>query len=250
MTLVLALRCREGAVLAADDQLSFRHDRAKGDLRVTRKTPVTKLLHTRGIAWGWGGAQDAEQQFGIEMFDKRTISAHQDRSAVQTEIQDALRAGMSRIEYTAELNLVIGWWSAGANKALLLDAHVLGTAVRSTFVDDRSNVSMVGSDEAKKLAEFALRTLGFGDFRNVGMEEAKIVASKAISDVSAVTDDVGQPAYIIGITSAGVEELDAQDVEAIASSAAVWTASLRATLAPEPTPSETTTKDTGLRPPE
>ena len=53
---------------------------------------------------------------------------------------------------------------------------------------------MVGSPEPLSLAEFALRTLGFGDFRDVGMEEAKVVAYKVISDVSAFTDDVGQPA--------------------------------------------------------
>jgi hypothetical protein len=48
LTLVLALRCREGAVLAADDQLTRRAPRG----RVARTTQVTKLLHTGGIAWG------------------------------------------------------------------------------------------------------------------------------------------------------------------------------------------------------
>lgn len=82
------------------------------------------------------------------------------------------------------------------------------------------------------------------------MEEAKIVASKVIPDVSAFADDVGEPAQIIGITKDGVSELDAQDVAAIASSGAVWTVSLRATLAREATPSKTTTRDTGIGPPQ
>jgi hypothetical protein len=133
---------------------------------------------------------------------------------------------------------------------LILKLNAAGTMVRSVFVDDLHNVEMVGSPEPVRLAAFALRTLGFGDFRDVGMEEAKVVAFKIISDVSAYTDDVGQPAFMLGITSNGIGELDAQDVQAVASSADVWTASLRATLAKEAAPAPTTTRDTGLRPPQ
>lgn len=116
--------------MAADNQLSFREDQATGDRRVTRKTVVTKLLHTREIAWGSGGQQDAEQQFGIEMFEKRTVYPSGDRTVVQAAIQDALRDGMSRIDYAAELSLLVGWWSRAAGKALLLKADALGTAWR------------------------------------------------------------------------------------------------------------------------
>ena len=121
--------------------------------------------------------------------------------------------------------------------------------MRSTFVDDLHNVEMVGSSEPVKLAEFALLTLGFGDFRDVGMEEAKTLAYKVIADVAARTDDVGRPSHIYGITAQGIEELDAHDIEAIASSADVWTANLRATLSRETAPAQTSTPDTGVRPP-
>ena len=81
------------------------------------------------------------------------------------------------------------------------------------------------------------------------MEEAKVVAYKIISDVSAFTDDVGRPRQIIGITKDDVEELDAQDVQAITTSADVWTTKLRATLVEETEPPKPEGHDPGVRPP-
>jgi hypothetical protein len=246
VTLDLALRCREGAVLAADDQLTYRSVRG----RVTRTTQVTKLLHTRGIAWGWGGGQDAQQRFGLEVFEQRTFSSYDRRSQIQDGIEDALRVALGKIEGGASLDVLAAWWSQPDGKALILKAHGLPGSVRSTFVDDLHNVEMVGSPEAIKLAELALLTLGFGDFRDVGMEEAKVLAYKVIADVAAKTDDVGRPAHIYGITEHGIGELDAQDIAAIASSADVWTANLRATLVQETAPTPARTRDTGVRPPD
>jgi ATP-dependent protease HslVU (ClpYQ) peptidase subunit len=245
LTLVLALRCREGAVLAADDQLTFRAARG----RVIDTSRVTKMLHTRGLAWGWGGGENAQQRFAIEMFDERTIAAADRRALVQDEVEDAVRASLAKIEGDTYLDVLMVWWSPDADKALILKVTGLGI-VTSRFADDQENVAMIGSDSARKLAKFALRALGFGDFHDVGIEEAKTVAYKIIADVAAYTDDVGRPAYIYGITEHGIEELDMQDVEAIGSSADVWTASLRATLARESLPAPSRTPDTGLRPPQ
>jgi hypothetical protein len=250
LTLVLALRCREGAVLAADDQLTYREDIARGDRRVTRTTPVTKLHHTRGIAWGWAGGEDAQQRFGVELYEERRISSTDKRSTIHDEIENALRTSLAKIEGNASLDLLLAWWSAPVGKALILKTRGLQGSVRSAFVDDALNVEMIGSPQVLNLTEFALRTLGFGDFRDVGMEEAKVVAYKVISDVAAFTDDVGRPRYIYGITNRGIDELDPQDVAAIASSADVWTANLRATLVHETARSPTRTQDTGVRPPE
>jgi hypothetical protein len=249
LTLVLALRCREGAVLAADDQLTYREGIARGDTRVTRTTAVTKLHAVRGIAWGWGGRVDAQQRFSVELYEERELLAGARRTHLQDQVEDALRTSLAKVSDNADLNLLLSWWSPYAGKALILRAGGLGSAINSTFVDDRHNVELIGSPQAVKLAEFALRTLGFGDFRDVGMEEAKVVAYKVISDVSAFTDDVGQPRQIIGITKDGVEELDAQDVQAIATSADVWTTKLRATLAEETEPPPTEGHDPGVRPP-
>jgi hypothetical protein len=247
LTLVLALRCREGAVLAADDQLTYRVARG----RVARTTPVTKLMHTRGIAWGWGGHQDAQQRFATQMFEvERGFSSRDTRTTVQDRIEAAARTSQGKLESGAALELLVAWWSMQFRKPLILKVHALGPSVRSVFVDDLHNVEMVGSSEAVRLAEFALLTLGFGDFRDVGMEEGKTLAFKVIADVAARTDDVGRPSHIYGITEHGIEELDAQDIAATASSADVWTANLRATLSRERAPAQTSTPDTGVRPPE
>lgn len=234
-------------MLAADDQLTYRAPRG----RVVRTTLVTKLLHTRGIAWGWGGDQDAQQRFATQMYEEESAFSSRDRrTTVQDGIESTLRTSQGRLEAGAGLELLVAWWSRQFRKPLILKVSAMGTSVRSTFVDDLHNVEMIGSREPVKLAEFALRTLGFGDFRDVGMEEAKTLAYKIIADVAAYTDDVGRPSHIYGITERGVEELDAQDIAAVASSADVWTVNLRGTLSRESAPAQTSTPDTGVRPPE
>jgi hypothetical protein len=249
LTLVIALRCREGAVLAADDQLTYREGLARRDTRVTRTTAVTKLHAARGIAWGWGGRVDAQQRFSVELYEERELLPGARRTYLQDQIEDALRISLAKVSDNADLDLLLSWWSPSAGKALILRASGLGSAVSSTFVDDRHNVELIGSPQAVKLAEFALRTLGFGDFRDVGMEEAKVVAYKIISDVSEFIDDVGKARQIIGITKYGADELDAQDVQAIATSADVWTTKLRATLVDETAPPPPEGHDPGVRPP-
>jgi hypothetical protein len=49
-------------VLAADNQLTYREGLARNDTCVTRTTAVAKLHAARGIAWGWGGREDAQQR--------------------------------------------------------------------------------------------------------------------------------------------------------------------------------------------
>lgn len=200
---------------------------------------------------GWAGDEEAEQRFGFKLFQASTIAADSGRNTIRAEIESQFKASLLEMDSDVSLYRLMAWWSPEAAKALMfLVVPAPDRGARSVFVDDRSNVEMIGTPEAKKLARCSLRTLGFGDFRNVGMEEAKVVASKVISDVSAETDDVGEPAHIFGVTRDGVAELDEQDLQAVASSATAWTMSLRATLAREATPSETTTRDEGLRPPE
>lgn len=247
MTLIVGLRCREGAVLAADDKIVFRD--VKG--RVTSSSSATKLLTSRGIAWGWAGQEDAQQRFAIEVAELRTTDASQPRSDVQNELEDSLRSALAKIPDSDAVKLLVlaGWWSAGPRRALLLYLNGSKVGVRSTFVDDSTNVKTIGSPAACALAEHSLRTLGFGDFRDVGIEEAKTLATKVIADVSAGTDDVGRPAWIMEVTEDGVTELDRADVAALASAAATWTTQLRATLVRETPPAESSTVDPGIGPP-
>jgi hypothetical protein len=250
VTLILGLRCREGAVLAADDLVVRRASPGRNN-RVVRETRATKLLHARGIAWGWAGYEDAQQRFGIEVVDLRSTASTQSRSVIQDGLEDGLRTALSKITDSdaVELHVLVAWWSARAGKALMLSLNGRKPHVRSTFVDDRTNVEMIGSQTARQLAEHSLRTLGFGDFRDVGIEEAKTVATKVIADVSAGTDDVGRPAQMVEVTAEGINELDREDVAALASVAATWTTELRATLVREPLPSESATADRGISPP-
>jgi hypothetical protein len=119
LTLVIALCCREGAVLAADNQLTYREGRARTDMRVTRTTPVTKLHAERGIAWGWGGREDANS----------------------TPDRDALRISLSKVSDNADLNLLLSGWSPSAGKAPILRARGL----RSTIARPSSTTATTSS---------------------------------------------------------------------------------------------------------
>jgi hypothetical protein len=110
--------------------------------------------------------------------EERGFSSRDRRTTVQDGIESTLRTSQGKLEAGAALELLVAWWSRQFNKPLILNANAMGASVRSTFVDDMHNVEMIGSPEPVKLAEFSLRTLGFGDFCNVGMEEAKTLAYK------------------------------------------------------------------------
>jgi hypothetical protein len=250
VTLIVGLRCNEGAVLAADDLVVRRASPGRNN-QVVHRTRATKLLQARGIAWGWAGYEDAQQRFSIEMFNEQVTASTHSRPNIQDGLEAGLRSALTKISDSdaVELRVLAAWWSARAGKTLMLSLNGMKPTVRSTFVDDRTNVEMIGSPFARQLAEHSLRTLGFGDFRDVGIEEAKTVATKVIADVSAGTDDVGRPAQIFEITASGVTEFDHTDVAALASSAATWTTELRATLVRETPPSESETTDVGISPP-
>jgi hypothetical protein len=49
-------------------------------------------METRGVAWGWSGDEEAQQRFGIEIFEKSSARATMNRPT----IRDALEAALPR----------------------------------------------------------------------------------------------------------------------------------------------------------
>jgi 20S proteasome alpha/beta subunit len=247
LTLVLALRCREGAVIAADSKVTYR---ALGG-RVERATRATKLIQHQGLLWGWAGAEAAHQRFTLTATNNPLIRSGTARSAIQDALDEAARHALSKFDGPVmDLEVLATWWSAAAGKALILKLVTPTGAVLSSWVDELTNVEMLGSAHARALASHALLSMGFGDFQGVGLEEAKTIAHKLIADVAASTDDVGEPVLIGSVTAAGVQVLDTADVEGVRDSAGRFTSDIRSLVSTELLPADTRTADEGVGPPD
>ena len=94
LTLVLALRCREGAVLAADDQLTYRAPRGRACAR--RRSP-SSCTHAESPGGGAGSGRPAalrDQMYEDVQLTSRT------RSMVQDGIEAAVRTSPAQLKPT------------------------------------------------------------------------------------------------------------------------------------------------------
>lgn len=248
MTLVLALRCREGAVLACDSQVTSRTLHG----RVHEVARHTKLALQEGVVWGWAGSPDAAQRFAMNASEHTSFNTSATRSALQDAAGDCTRQMLAQIQGSVDLEVLLAAWNPSAGKALILNVHIVGDVVRSVWVDDLANVSMIGSPLARTLGQHALRTMGFANFQDVGLDEATTLAHKLIADVAANpdADDVGEPVHVGAVTAHSAARLDAADIDGARDSAGRFTSGIRRLVSAEALPADTTTSDVGLDPPE
>jgi ATP-dependent protease HslVU (ClpYQ) peptidase subunit len=82
VTLVVAIRTREGAVLAADSQLTFRDAAA----RVVDRRRVTKLIARGPLVWGWAGDEDAQQDLAMQILEAGPIDLRRKRSEIKATV--------------------------------------------------------------------------------------------------------------------------------------------------------------------
>lgn len=169
--------------------------------------------------------------------------------ALQDAVEGCARRALEKIDGRADLAVLFAVWDRLAKKAVILRVHDAGGAVASVWVDDLDNLRMLGSQQARDLAQHALRTMGFADFRDVGLDEARTLAYKLIADVAASTDDVGEPILIGSVTASSAERLDEADAEGVRDSAGRFTSGIRGLVASELLPADTDTADKGVGPP-
>ena len=70
---------------------------------------------------------------------------------------------LGKIDGTPDFAVLLTVWNSAARKPLIPRISTAGAAVRSVWVDDLDNVSMLGSERPQELARHALRTIGFVD---------------------------------------------------------------------------------------
>src|ERR1700720_4464507 len=121
MTLIAALRCRDGVVLASDSQQT----RGAGGRRLAR--PAHKVYEARrGFLLAAAGAQDAAQGFALRLARAAGLSPSVDRLEIKARLHailDEVRADPSVEGRSDYVEFLIAWWSRTEGKPLAL--HLL-----------------------------------------------------------------------------------------------------------------------------
>jgi proteasome beta subunit len=237
MTIILALRCRDGVVLAADSQ------RTEGTLR----EPFPKLFTSpSGIVWGTAGSIAIQQELypAIQALSvPRNPRSREAKEAIVEAIAGArTRATGSIVEPSADLVALDGlfaWYSADDHRTFIL--RVWGN-VQAEFA---RQYAAVGSPSDK--ARFALSRSEHFEFRTLPIEPAKVIAFLAAEDViHATPSGVALPVQMAVVTGTGSAVLSDDETRALRDTAAAFRESQRELLVREE--KGRPPADTGIRP--
>lgn len=238
MTLVLAIRCREGVVLASDGQATTD---AAG--QPTRQ-PVRKLFEVAGrIAWGAAGSLGLQQTLAAELQrrEPELLAAMDPREALARIVIPIQQRALE--DFVAlpgcvppELACIFCWWDPGARRPAILSIPRTGGDHQ---LHDR--YSAVGTGDI--FAEFAMASVAHLGTAELSLEQAKMVAYKAVSDaISVAAVYLGPPIQMSVVTPGdGAVEVSRADLDGgLSDSVDAWKARQRESLGalgPPPPPS-------------
>lgn len=226
MTLVLAIRCRDGVVLASDGQATTD---AAGQ---PTKQPARKLFDVSGqIAWGAAGSLGLQQTLRSELaaLDARGDAAARRRALAGLVIpiqQEALRDYVPQPgSDPPDLACIFAWWDRAGPSIL---------SIPRTGSDHQFHprYSAIGSGDI--FADFAMASVAHLGTADLGLEHAKMVAYKAIADaIEVAAVYVGPPIQMYVVTRAGALAVPAAEIDGeLAGSVDAWKARQRETLGP------------------
>jgi 20S proteasome alpha/beta subunit len=227
VTLVLAVRCRDGVVLASDGQATTD---AAGQ---PTKQPARKLFDVAGrIAWGAAGSVGLTQTLRSELapLGARGAGAADLRRALAGLVipiqQEALRDYVPQPgSDPPDLACIFAWWDRAGPSIL---------SIPRTGSDHQFHprYSAIGSGDI--FADFAMASVAHLGTAELGLEHAKMVAYKAIADaIEVAAVYVGPPIQMYVVTRAGARAVPAREVEGeLAGSVAAWKARQRESLGP------------------
>ena len=227
MTLVLAIRCGEGVVLASDGQATTD---AAGQ---PTKQPARKLFDVGGrIAWGAAGSMGLQQTLRDELADlapdgrgaaalRRALAG-----AVIPIQQEALRDYVPQPgSEPPDLACIFAWWDRDGARIL---------SVPRTGSDHQFHLgySAIGSGDI--FADFAMASVAHLGTADLSLEHAKMVAYKAIADaIDVAAVYVGPPIQMYVVTAGGARPVPREEIEGgLAGSVDAWKARQRETLGP------------------
>jgi 20S proteasome alpha/beta subunit len=228
MTLVLAIRCRDGVVLASDGQVTTD---AAGQ---PTKQPARKLFDMGGaIAWGAAGSLGLQQTLGNRL--AALDGALRDPPA----LRDALAGAVIPIQQQAlhdyvpqpgsdppDLSCIFCWCQQ--RRPWILSIPRTGSDHQF-----HPRYSAIGSGDI--FADFAMASVAHLEPAALGLEHAKMVAYKAIADaIEVAAVYVGPPIQMYVITPRdGARPVPRDEIEGgLADSVDAWKARQRESLGP------------------
>jgi proteasome beta subunit len=228
MTLVLAVRCREGAVLASDSQATSD---AAG--QPTRQ-PVRKLFAIGGrIAWGAAGSVGLQQRLC------EALTAAEDRVLVAADPRDALVETVIGVQQRAlrdyvahpgtrppDLACIFCWYDAGGGARIF--------SIPRTGSDHQLHDAHAAVGTGDIFADFAMASVAHLGTPELSVEQAKMVALKTLADaIDVAAVYLGPPIQMAVVTAAGARAVPAREIEGgLADSVDAWKARQRESLGP------------------
>jgi 20S proteasome alpha/beta subunit len=228
VTLVLAIRCREGVVLASDSQATSD---AAG--QPTRQ-PVRKLFEVGGrIAWGAAGSLGLQQALTERLAAERArvLAADDPRPALVDAVipiqQRALRDFVPHPGAQPPDLACVFCWIEGSGAPRIF-------SVPRTGSDHQLHDGHAAVGTGDIFADFAMVSVAHLGTPDLSLEQAKMVALKAINDaidVAAVYLD--RPVQMTVVTPAGVRAVPRSEIEGgLSDSVDAWKVRQRETLGP------------------
>jgi proteasome beta subunit len=227
MTLVLAIRCRDGIVLASDGQATSE---AAGQ---PTKRATRKLFDIGGrIAWGAAGSVGLHQALRERLGEFDGLPAHPDalrRRLVEVvlPIQQQALADFVAHPGTVPPDLSsLFCWCDGAG------AHMLSIPRTGSDHQFHPRYSAIGSGDI--FADYAMTSIAHLAPAALGLEQAKMVAHKAISDaIEVAAVFLGPPIQMYVVTCEGARAVPRSEIEGgLSDSVDAWKARQRETLGP------------------
>jgi 20S proteasome alpha/beta subunit len=217
VTVVLAVRCSEGVVLASDGQVTAD---AAGQ---PTKAPARKLFDVGGrLAWGAAGSAGLQQTLRAELagLNGQASGAEQLRQRLASIVIPIQQQGLARYvphPGTEPPDLaVIFCWCDGDGPCIL---EIPRTGSDHQFHD---RFSAIGSGDI--FARFAMASVAHLNTRDLTLEQAKMVAFKAIADaIEVAAVFLGPPIQLYVVGEGGTRPVAADEVEnGLADSVDAW----------------------------
>jgi 20S proteasome alpha/beta subunit len=227
MTLVLALRCRDGVVLASDGQATS--DAAGQPTRA----PARKLFDVSGrVAWGAAGSVGLQQslQTRLALLNGSAGEPGQLRRHLASVViplqQAAIRDFVPIVGAEPPELACLFCWCDGQGPRIL--------SLPRTGSDHQFHERHAAIGSGDIFAELAMRSLVDAETPELTIEQAKMIAYKAIADAIAVAAAyLGPPIQMYVVTAAGAEPVPQDEIEgALADAVDLWKARQREALGP------------------
>jgi 20S proteasome alpha/beta subunit len=237
MTLILALRCRDGVVLAGDSQ------RSEGGLRAN----VPKLFTSpAGILWGAAGSIAIHQELWTAMSKlsvPRNPGRIEARDALAKAVVQSRARAIAAIENpepeTTSVDAIFAWYSAADRRTYVL--RVLGNG----HAEFEPRYTAVGGPHAH--AKFALSSEEYFEFDSLPLDAAQVIAFQTADNViRATSTGVDFPVQIGIVTPTECRVLPPDETRALSDTVAAFREQKRGLLVrPEAVGPR---RDTGVRP--